>query len=139
MSPKYNEPIGDDSDDLDELDDDYDDDLDDGPLGAGGLMASLGGLQSALSQAQQAASEYVEGTAGGGAITVSVNGQFEFARVAIRPDVVDPADVEMLEDLVLAALNDAAGQIRARQAQLQAQMMSGLGLGGDLNRLLGGT
>jgi nucleoid-associated protein EbfC len=81
-----------------------------------------------------AAAEVVEGVAGGGAVKVAVNGRFEFQSVTIAPEAVDPADVSMLEDLVLAALNDAAAQIASRQ---QAAEVAHRGLGG-LSGLLGG-
>ncbi|WP_291583764.1 YbaB/EbfC family nucleoid-associated protein [Clostridium sp. UBA6640] len=48
-----------------------------------------------------------EGTAGGGAVTTTVNGKREILKVSIKPDVVDPDDVEMLEDLVMLACNEA--------------------------------
>ena len=81
---------------------------------------------------EQAAATEVEGVAGGGAVRVTVTGAWEFRSVTIRPDAVDPDDVEMLQDLVLAALNDAAASV----AQLAS---GGLDLGDvDLGGLLGG-
>ena len=77
-----------------------------------------------------AASELHEGVAGGGAVRVSVTGGMEFQAVSISPSAVDPDDVEMLEDLVLAALRDAVD--KAQQSQ-----QGGLDLGG-LGGLLGG-
>lgn len=50
----------------------------------------------------------VEGSAGGGAITVTMNGHRELQAITISPDVVDPDDIEMLQDLLLAAFNDAS-------------------------------
>jgi DNA-binding YbaB/EbfC family protein len=103
------------------------------PAPAGGLDfgALLGQAQEMMAATAEAASEEVEGVAGGGAVRISVNGRFEFSSVTISPDAVDPADVAMLEDLVLAALNDASAQIAARQQQALG------GLGG-LSGLLGG-
>ena len=81
---------------------------------------------------EQAASTVVEGVAGGGAVRVAVTGGFEFQSVTIRPDAVDPDDVEMLQDLILAALRDAVDEIQGLQ-------QGGLDLGGmDLGGLLGG-
>ena len=68
------------------------------------------GEQLMAQQAQAAATVY-EGQAGGGVVKISVTGGFEFKGVQIDPSAVDPSDVEMLEDLVLAALNDAISQI----------------------------
>jgi len=102
--------------------------------GAGGGMPDLGGLmaqaQEMLAGAQQAAEEVVEGSAGGGKVKVEVDGGFNFHSVTIDPGVVDPNDVEMLNDLVLAALRDAASQLQ----DAQSDAMGGMDLGG----LLGG-
>jgi DNA-binding YbaB/EbfC family protein len=74
----------------------------------------------------------VEGQAGGGVVKVTVTGGMEFRAVKIDPSAVDPADVEMLEDLVLAALHDASHKVQ----ELTQQGMGQLGLGG-LGGLLG--
>jgi len=82
--------------------------------GMGALFKQAQKLQERLAQAQEAlAGKTVEGTAGGGMVRVVMNGQQEVLEVHIDPEVVDPEDVEMLEDLVLAALQQA--QERARQ------------------------
>lgn len=100
----------------------------------GALMETAGQVQAQLLAAQeQAASTVVEGVAGGGAVRIQVNGAFEFQSVTISPDAVDPDDVEMLQDLILAALRDCGERI----ADLQS---GGLDLGGmDLGGLLGGA
>lgn len=84
----------------------------------------------------EAEATVVEGQAGGGAVTIVVTGGLEFQSVSINPSAVDPSDVEMLEDLVLAALNDAAEKI----GELQGEMdVGGMNLGGlDIGGLLGG-
>lgn len=106
--------------------------------GAGGGMPDLGGLmaqaQEMMASAQQKAEEVVEGTAGGGVVKVHVDGALNFQSVTIDPSVVDPGDVDMLQDLVLAALRDAASQIQDGQADA----MGGMDLGG-LGGLLGGA
>jgi DNA-binding YbaB/EbfC family protein len=94
----------------------------------------LGQAQAMMAASAQAADEVVEGVAGGGAVRVRVNGRLEFQSVHLAPEVVDPADVTMLEDLVLAALHDASAQIATRQ---QAAL-GGLGDLGGLGGLLGG-
>lgn len=100
----------------------------------GALMEQAGQMQAQLLAAQeQAASTVVEGVAGGGAVRVAVTGAFEFQSVTIAPDAVDPDDVEMLQDLVLAALRDAVDEI-------QGLAQGGLDLGGmGLDGLLGGS
>jgi DNA-binding YbaB/EbfC family protein len=94
----------------------------------------LGQAQAMMAASAQAAEEEVEGQAGGGAVRVRVNGRFEFSAVEIAPGAVDPDDVAMLEDLVLAALRDASAQLSARQQQV----LGGLGDLGGLGGLLGG-
>jgi len=105
--------------------------------GAGGAMPDLGGLmeqaQQMLAGAQEAAAEIVEGSAGGGVVKVEVDGGFNFHSVSIDPSVVNPDDVDMLNDLVLAALRDAATQLQ----DAQSDAMGGMDLGG-LGGLLGG-
>ena len=104
---------------------------------AGGGMPDLSGLmeqaQQMLAEAQEAAAEVVEGSSGGGVVKIEVDGGFNFHSVTIHPSVVDPSDVEMLNDLVLAALRDAATQLQ----ESQSGAMGGMDLGG-LGGLLGG-
>lgn len=77
----------------------------------GSLLSQLGQVQQNLQEAQEAAAaQVVEGSAGGGAVRVKVTGALEFQEVLIDPAVVDPGDVEMLQDLVLAAVRDALEQ-----------------------------
>jgi nucleoid-associated protein EbfC len=90
--------------------------------------ALLGQAQEALAAQAEAATQVVEGQSGGGVVKVEVTGGGEFRSVTIDPQVVDPADVEMLQDLILAALHDASAQI----AELQQEAMGGLDIGGLL-------
>ena len=103
----------------------------DGPdLGA--LLQQAQEMQQQLMAAQAEAAEMEhEGVAGGGAVRVTVTGGMEFRSVKIRPDAVDPDDVEMLEDLVLAALHEAVGKVNASQQQALG------GIGGAFGGLLG--
>jgi DNA-binding YbaB/EbfC family protein len=101
----------------------------------GGLFAQLGQMQQHLQAAQEmATSTVIEGSAGGGAVTVTGTGGLDVSAVTIDPKIVDPADVDMLEDLVLAAIRNLIEQAQA----LQSQAMGGLDLGGGLEGLLGG-
>ncbi len=95
---------------------------------AGG-MPDLGGLlesaQQMMANAQAAAEEVVEGVAGGGLVRIEVDGRYEFHSVSIDPKAVDPDDLTILEDLILAALRDAAVQLQKRQEGA----IAGMGLG----------
>src|SRR3954447_18483786 len=85
---------------------------DEQPIDFSALLEQAQQMQSQLMEAQAAAAEQVvEGTAGGGMVKITVNGGMEFQRVTIDPRAVDPDDVAMLEDLVLAALHDALAKV----------------------------
>ncbi|MEK0315407.1 YbaB/EbfC family nucleoid-associated protein [Cohnella sp. 56] len=72
------------------------------------MMKQVKKMQEQMLKAQEALGDKtVEGTAGGGVVTVSMNGHKKLMNVAIKPEAVDPEDVEMLQDLVLTAVNDA--------------------------------
>ena len=113
----------------------------DNPLGGfdlNSLLETAQAMQSQLAEAQEAqAAELITGSAGGGTVEVDVLGSGEFQAVRIAADVVDPDDVEMLNDLVLAALRDAAKQINDLQAEAIGGVTGGLDLGG-LGGMLGG-
>jgi DNA-binding YbaB/EbfC family protein len=99
----------------------------------GDLLKQAQKMQEQLMEAQAAAAEQVvEGQAGGGVVKVTVTGGMEFRSVTIDPDAVDPDDVAMLEDLVLAAIHDAVGKVN----DLSQQAMGSLDMGG-LGGLLG--
>jgi DNA-binding YbaB/EbfC family protein len=101
------------------------------PFDLQAMLAQAQEMQQKLLDAQQAAAdETVEGSAGGGMVRVTATGAGDIIAVRIDRNAVDPADVELLEDLVLAALHDVA----ARIAELSQQRFGQLGLGG----LLGG-
>ncbi len=72
----------------------------------------------------------VEGTAGGGAVTAVVTGRQELLSIVIDPGVVDPADVEMLQDLVTAAVNDGLRSAREEAEQRMARVTGGLRIPG---------
>lgn len=82
------------------------------------LLGQAMEMQQQLLEAQAQAAEVVlEGQAGGGAVVVGVTGAMEFTHVSIRPDAVDPDDVGLLGDMVLAALNDAMDQLQDLQSR----------------------
>ena len=100
-----------DDDGFDDEDDDDEEETEEGGLGGfdlGGLLAQAQTMQQQLVEAQaRVASQQVEGQAGGGVVRVRMTGGFEFTSVTIDPSAVDPDDVELLEDLITAAITDA--------------------------------
>ena len=90
-------------------------------------------LQNKLMQAQQeAAAAITDGTAGGGVVRVQVKGDMRVLGITIEKDVVDPDDVEMLQDLVLAAIKDAQDKIEAKQSETMGSLTGGLKIPGIL-------
>lgn len=101
----------------------------------GALLSQLGQVQEDLVAAQQSVnSQVIEGVAGGGLVRVVGTGDLEVSAVTIDASVVDPAELAVLQDLVLAAIR---GFVDAAQG-LQRQALGGLDLGGGLEGLLGG-
>lgn len=76
------------------------------------MMKQVKKMQDQMMKAQEELeSKTVEGTAGGGVVTVTANGHKKILNIAIKPEAVDPDDVEMLQDLVLTAVNDALAKV----------------------------
>jgi len=111
-----------------------------GAGGLDGMMKQMQKMQADMAAAQEALAEAtVEGSAGGGMVKVVVSGAGEVQSVRISAEVVDPDDVEMLEDLVLAAVGDGLRRAQEMQSQSLGGVTGGLDLGalGDLGGLLG--
>ena len=112
-----------------------------GGLDLSSLLGAAAEMQQQFAEAQEAAAETVlTGVSGGGVVRIEVTGAGEFQSVTIDPAAVDPSDVEMLQDLVLAALHDASRQLQDLQEQSMNTGMSGLGDllgGGGLGGLFG--
>ena len=95
------------------------------------LMKQAQKMQRQMAQLQEELEERVlEVTSGGGAIKISVSGKKELKAVSISPDVVDPDDVEMLEDLVLAAVNEAIRQADEMVSSEMGKITGGLNIPG---------
>ena len=95
------------------------------------MMRRLQQMQANIAKAQKEIEESTaEASAGGGAVNVVVNGQPRVQSLKIAPEAVDPADVEMLEDLIVAAVNEALEKMRALQAQRLGGLTSGLNIPG---------
>ena len=106
------------------------------PSGGGG-----GGMQKQIQQMQQMQKKMeemqaeletkeVEATAGGGAVSITANGKKEIVKVEIKPEVVDPDDVEMLQDLIMVAANEALRQIEEMSQQEMGKLTGGLSIPG---------
>ena len=100
------------------------------------MLQQVQQMQAEMQKAQEElANETVEASAGGGMVTVKATGALQIVEVKIDPKAIDPDDPELLEDMVLAAVNEAT---RSAQALAQSKLggMMG-GLGGGLGRLPG--
>jgi DNA-binding YbaB/EbfC family protein len=100
-------------------------------------MDLLASAQEAMAAQAEAVNRTVEGSAGGGVVRVTMTGGGEVTAVTLAPEVVDPADVEMLQDLIVAALHDAGAKVNA----MQQEALGALGqidLGSAFGQLFGG-
>ncbi len=88
------------------------------------MQAKMAEMQAQLEQAQ------VEGSAGGGMVKVIANGKHEIISISIDPEVVDKNDVEMLQDLVVAAVNAAHQKVRDMQSEQMSQLTGGMKIPG---------
>lgn len=92
------------------------------------MMKEAQKMQERLAKAQNDLSEQtVEASAGGGKITVTATGAGDITAIKIAPEVVDPQDVEMLEDLVLSGVREAQDAARKLQADTMGKVTGGLG------------
>lgn len=97
------------------------------------MMKQVRKLQEQMQQIQaELKNKTVEGTAGGGMVTVTMNGHKEVLAVRIQPEAVDPDDVEMLEDLVRAAINNALKAVDELIERDMGKLAGGLNLPGLL-------
>jgi DNA-binding YbaB/EbfC family protein len=104
------------------------------PGGAkGGLASQLQAMQQQMLEAQEALGEKtVEVTAGGGTVKVVMNGHQKLQSITINPEVVDPDDVEMLQDLIMAAINEAVEASQNLAAEKMGDITGGLNIPGLL-------
>ena len=129
-------------------------------MAGGGMPGGLGDMMGMIQKAQQQAEQMkvkmeadlkekvVEGSTGGGMVTVTATGGMEIRSIKIDGSVIDPDDTEMLEDLLTAAVNVALKKAKGLQEEAQSSqlgnMLGGMGMGGgaggmpDLGSLLGG-
>ena len=95
------------------------------------MMKDLQKMQGKMAQVQESLQSTVyEAEAGGGLVKVSINGKYEVQAVRLKKEAVDPEDVEALEDLLLAAFNEARAKVDADSSQKMGGITKGLGLPG---------
>ncbi len=106
------------------------------PMGMGG--ANMNNMikqaqkmqQNMLKMQEEIEKEEFEASAGGGAVTVKMSGKKELTSVNIKPEAVDPDDVEMLEDLILTAVNDVISKVDAANTSKMSSITGGLNIPG---------
>ncbi|NLN48412.1 MAG: YbaB/EbfC family nucleoid-associated protein [Clostridiales bacterium] len=112
-------------------------------MAKGGFPGGMGNMGNMMKQAQKMQKEMmklqeeieqrtVEASAGGGAVTVVITGKKEIKSIEIKPEAVDPDDVEMLQDLIMAAVNEAIRQADDMAAREMSKLTGGLNLPGGL-------
>lgn len=95
------------------------------------LMKQAQDMQAQMQKMQEKlGQEQVDGTSGGGMVTITMNGRHEVVGVKINPQVVAPDDVEMLEDLIAAACNDAVAKVQEKMQSEMGKLSGGLGIPG---------
>ncbi|WP_066634213.1 YbaB/EbfC family nucleoid-associated protein [Desulfolucanica intricata] len=95
------------------------------------MMKQVQKMQAEMAKMQEElGNRTVETTAGGGVISVVANGKQEIVAIQIKPEAVDPEDVEMLQDLVLAAVNDALKKSQEMVAKEMSKITGGLNIPG---------
>ncbi len=100
----------------------------------GQLMKQAQEMQAQMAAMQdQLGSIFVEGKAGGGMVEVTLNCKNDLKKLKIDPSLLNPTEVEILEDLLIAAFNDAKQKVEARTAEEMAKITSGLKLPGGMS------
>ena len=97
----------------------------------GNMMQKLQKMQEEMAKTQSAVEESeFSASAGGGAVEVSVSGKHEIKSIKMKPEVVDPEDIDMLEDLLLAALNEAMRKADEKMDSEMGKLTGGLNIPG---------
>ena len=112
-------------------------------MGKGGYRGNMGGgvnmnmikqaqkmQQDMLKMQEDLETKEYEATVGGGVVSAKVNGKHEVVAITIDPEAVDPEDVEMLQDMILGAVNEALRKAEEEASQALGRMTGGLNLGG---------
>lgn len=109
-----------------------------GGFPGGGMPGNMNNLMKQAQRMQRQMEEQqkemetkeFEAKAGGGAVSVTVTGAREVTKVVLSKDVVDPDDIEMLQDLIMAATNEALRMVEDANNQMMSKMTGGMNLGG---------
>lgn len=97
----------------------------------GGMMKQAQKMYQAVQKAQEELAEKrIEASSGGGMVTATVTGKSELVSIKIDPQVVDPDDIEMLEDLVVTAVREAAAQATKEETELLQGITGGMNMPG---------
>jgi DNA-binding YbaB/EbfC family protein len=99
--------------------------------GLASIMKQAQMIQQKMARLQEEASlKTAEAAAGGGAVTVTVNGKNEILSLSIKKEAVDPNDVEMLQDLIIAAVNEALKKVHAELSEEMGKITGGMNIPG---------
>ena len=95
------------------------------------MMQQIRKMQQDMARVQEElANTVVEGSASGGLVTVGISGEFQVKKITIKPDAVDPEDIETLEDLIVVALNDALTKVHTLNSTKMGAVTGGLKIPG---------
>ena len=98
-------------------------------MSGGGMMKQFQKLQEEMARTQEAlAEETLTVTAGGGAVTIVITGQQRIKSIALKPEIVTPDDIEMLQDLIVAAVNECGRKVDESASNKLGSTLGGLGL-----------
>ena len=102
------------------------------PANAGNMMKQVQKMQENMIKAtEEFSAKEFEITAGGGAVSLKLNGNNEILSISLKPEIVDPDDIEMLEDLIISAVNEGIKTVEKEKERTMSQFTGGLsGLGG---------
>lgn len=105
-------------------------------MSPGGMMAQMQQMQQQMAEAQEAlAEETITVTAGGGAISIEITGHQRVQSITLNPELLDPEEVELLQDMLVAGINAAIEQSQTMAAERMEGITGGMG---DMSSLLGG-
>lgn len=103
-------------------------------MGGGSMQKQLQQMQAMQRKMEALQAEIEEKemttTAGGGAVTVTINGKKEITALQLKPEIVDPEDIEMLQDLIMVAVNEGIRQIEEMSNAEMSKLTGGLGIPG---------